>query len=146
MSNTRYSCHNLIRLYSLDIFSKSPHISNFMKIHPVGAEFFGAKRQTNRYGGANSLFICNFAFAPNDSHQYSDRNGPEPTEGFDTKRNDWLIIRCVVTLTDREDGYCMVRRKHFNSFNTQCGQILNKSVPAHAYNLCQSSLYLVNWW
>jgi hypothetical protein len=55
-----------------------------MKIHPVGAEFFDAERQTNRHGGANSLFICNFANAPKDSHQYTDRNGHEPTEGFDT--------------------------------------------------------------
>jgi hypothetical protein len=111
-----------------------------MKIHPVVEGFFDAERQTDRHGEANSLFFCNFANAPNDSRQYTDRNDHEPNEGFDTKWDGWLIIGCMVTLTGSEDGDFMVCQKHFNSFNTECGQILKKSRPIHAYKLCQSSL------
>jgi len=124
----------------LHIFSKNLHISNFVKIRPAEAEFFDANRETDRHGEANSLFNCNFANAPTDSHQYTDRNDHEPTEGFDTKWDGWLMVRCKVTLTGCEDGNCMVCQKHFNSFNTQCGQILNTNRPTHAYKLCQSSL------
>jgi hypothetical protein len=124
----------------LHIFSKNLHISNFIKILPAEAEFFDADRQTDRHGEVNSLFICNFANAPNDSHQYTDRNDRGPTEGFDTEWDSSLIIRCKVPLTGYKDGDCMVRQKHFNSLNTQCGQILNTNRPTHAYKLCQSSL------
>ena len=49
------------------IFKKNPQISNFMKIHQVGAELFHAggqmEGQMDRYDETNSL-ICNFANAP----------------------------------------------------------------------------------
>jgi len=38
----------------LDIFSKNPQISNFMKILPVGDKLFHADAQTDRHGEANS--------------------------------------------------------------------------------------------
>jgi len=38
----------------LDIFSKKPQISNFIKICPVGAELFHAERRTDRNDEANS--------------------------------------------------------------------------------------------
>jgi len=93
-----------------------------MKIHPVGAKFFDAERQTDMTNLIVSL-LCNFANAPDDSHQYTNRKDHEPTEGFDTKWDGWLIVRCTVTMTGCADGDCMVCRKHFNSFNTQCGQM-----------------------
>ena len=45
-----YSCQILMKLKFLDRFWKSPRISNFMEIIPVGAEFFHAEGRvhTNR--------------------------------------------------------------------------------------------------
>jgi hypothetical protein len=37
----------------LDIFSKNTHISNFIKILPVGAELFHAEGQADRQTGRN---------------------------------------------------------------------------------------------
>jgi hypothetical protein len=37
-------------------FPKIPQISNFMKIHPVGAELFYADGQVDRHDEANSRF------------------------------------------------------------------------------------------
>jgi len=47
MSSTRYSCQILIKLeFSRQVFEKYSN-RNFMKIHPVGADFF-ADGQTDR--------------------------------------------------------------------------------------------------
>ena len=52
----RYSCQILIKLeFSQQIFG-NPHISNFMKIRPVGAELFHEGGRTERDGEANSRF------------------------------------------------------------------------------------------
>jgi len=40
----------------LSRISKNPEISNFIKIHLVGAELFHADVQTDRYGEASSRF------------------------------------------------------------------------------------------
>jgi hypothetical protein len=50
-------------MYFLNRFSKYPQISNFMKIHPVGAELFQAVRQTDNM---TKLIVAfrNFANAP----------------------------------------------------------------------------------
>jgi hypothetical protein len=42
-------------IFSTD-FRKNTHISNFMKICPVGAELFHADRQTDGHNEANSRF------------------------------------------------------------------------------------------
>ena len=42
MPTTRYSCQILIKLNSLDKLTTNPQITNFMKIHPLGAELFHA--------------------------------------------------------------------------------------------------------
>jgi len=42
--------------FSWQIFEKNIQISNFMKIHPVGAQLFHAYRRTDRHDEANSLF------------------------------------------------------------------------------------------
>jgi len=43
--------------FSRHIFEKkNGHISNFMKIHPVGAELFHEDRRTVRHDEANSRF------------------------------------------------------------------------------------------
>jgi hypothetical protein len=44
----------------LDRFPKTPQISNFMKIRPVGAELFHADGQTDR----QTVTFHNFANAP----------------------------------------------------------------------------------
>jgi hypothetical protein len=41
----------------MDRFPNDPQISNFIKIRPVGAEFFHADGQTDRYDEANSRFL-----------------------------------------------------------------------------------------
>jgi hypothetical protein len=50
-------------LHFLDGCLKNFHILNFIKIPPVGAEFFHMDRRTDRYDEANCLFY-NFAKAP----------------------------------------------------------------------------------
>jgi len=46
-------------IFSTD-FQENNQTSNFMKIHPVGVEFFHADGQTDRYEESNSRFsqIC----------------------------------------------------------------------------------------
>jgi len=44
----------------LDRFSENIQISDFMKIHPVGAEMSCADRQTGRHDEANSRFSQNY--------------------------------------------------------------------------------------
>jgi hypothetical protein len=39
-----------------DRFSQNIKISNFIKIHPAGANLFHADRQTDRYEAASSQF------------------------------------------------------------------------------------------
>jgi hypothetical protein len=59
-----------MKLEFLDIFPKSPQISNFMKIRPVGEELFHADRQTDM----TKLIVPfrNFANAPkNRSWQFA---------------------------------------------------------------------------
>jgi len=46
----RFQCN----LNFLNRFSKNPHISNLMKIRPVGVELFHADRRTDRHDEANS--------------------------------------------------------------------------------------------
>jgi hypothetical protein len=41
----------------VEILKKTKQMSNFMKIHLVGAEFFHADRRTDRRGEANSRFL-----------------------------------------------------------------------------------------
>ena len=56
MLSTRYSCQILTKLEcSCQIF-KNPQMSNFMKIHPVGAELFHVGGRTDRNYKANSHF------------------------------------------------------------------------------------------
>jgi len=51
---------------SLDRFSKTPQIPNFMKIRPVGAELFCAHGRTDRRTDLTKLIVAfrNFANAP----------------------------------------------------------------------------------
>ena len=61
--STRYSCPILIKLeFSRQILEKNPQISNFMKIRPVGTEFFHADRWT--YMTKLIVAFRNFANAP----------------------------------------------------------------------------------
>jgi hypothetical protein len=48
----RFQCNLNLR----DRFSKTPQISDFKKILPLGAELFRADRQTYRHDEANSRF------------------------------------------------------------------------------------------
>jgi len=43
-----------------DIFSKNTRISNFKKIHPVGAELFRADGRTDRRTGMTELIVAFF--------------------------------------------------------------------------------------
>jgi hypothetical protein len=52
----RHSCQTLTELGLSNGCSKSPQISNLLKIRPVGAELFHVDRQTDRYDKANSRF------------------------------------------------------------------------------------------
>jgi hypothetical protein len=55
MESILYSCHILIQLeFSRQSFEKKAQISNFVKIHPVGAEFFHSGKRTDRHDEANS--------------------------------------------------------------------------------------------
>jgi len=42
--------------FSRQFFEKNTHISNFIKIRPVGAQLFHADGRTDRYDDANSGF------------------------------------------------------------------------------------------
>ena len=57
----------------VDRFSKNIHITNFMKIRPVGDELCHADRQTYRRTDIRTLIIAfrNFANAPKRSRYYS---------------------------------------------------------------------------
>ena len=61
----------------LDIFSKNPQISHFMKIRPVGTELLRAKKQTEGQAEMTKLIVAsrNFAGAPKKfkSLQYAQR-------------------------------------------------------------------------
>ena len=46
----------LVRLNFLNRVSKNIKISDFMKIHPVGAELFDAEGRTDRHDKTNSRF------------------------------------------------------------------------------------------
>jgi len=52
MQSTRYSRRILMNF--LDTFSKNTQISNFIKLHPVGAKLFHADGQTDGHDKANS--------------------------------------------------------------------------------------------
>jgi len=55
--------------YSWQIFQKkSPQISNFMKLRPVGAQLFHVAGETDRHDKANRRFR-NFANAPKNARQ-----------------------------------------------------------------------------
>jgi hypothetical protein len=47
MWSTRYSCQISMKLVFSNRFLKNTQISNFMKIHPVGAKLFHADEQTD---------------------------------------------------------------------------------------------------
>jgi len=49
----------------LDGFFKNVQMSNFIKIHPVGAELFHADGWTDRHDKARSHFFCDLANVPN---------------------------------------------------------------------------------
>jgi len=55
MYSTRFSCRFERNLDFLNKFSKNTQISNFMRIHPLAAEFH-ADGQTDRHDEATSLF------------------------------------------------------------------------------------------
>ena len=46
VETSRYNCRILIKLDFSDTFSKTTQISNFIKIHPVGAQFFHVDGRT----------------------------------------------------------------------------------------------------
>ena len=55
MQSTDYSCRILIKFeFSRQNFEKNPEISNFMKINPLGAEWFQADRRTDRHTGVHT--------------------------------------------------------------------------------------------
>jgi len=57
---TRYSCPILMKFEFCDSFSNTTHISNFIRIRPVGVELFRVNRRadgrTDRYDEANGRF------------------------------------------------------------------------------------------
>ena len=61
-------------------FCKNLQISNFVKIHPVGAEFFHAKGQLDRWMDRTKLIVAfrNFENAPKNTYIM-------PTFGLDSK-------------------------------------------------------------
>ena len=66
------SCQILIKFeFSRQIFEKkNPEISNFMKIHPLGAEWFQAERRTDRHTGVLTDMTRKIAIFPNFANEH----------------------------------------------------------------------------
>ena len=91
MYGTPYYCQILIKLeFSRHIFKKS----SYLKFHENPSNGSRVRcGKTDRQVETNSLF-----FASNDCCHYTDRNGHQSKEGFNTKCDGWLIIRSMVTV------------------------------------------------
>jgi len=61
-----------MKLGFLDRLLKNTHLSNLIKIRPVGADLFYAEGRTDRdrYDEANNRFLRNFANAPKNVLHY----------------------------------------------------------------------------
>jgi len=59
----------------LNTFSKKHHMSNLMKIYPVGVELLHADRQTNRQTRNEAVAFCNFAKTSKEGSIMKDHTG-----------------------------------------------------------------------
>jgi hypothetical protein len=80
MSSARYSCQILMKLlFPRQILEeKTPQISNFMKIRPLGSELLCADGRTDRKDETNSGFSM-FGLT---SIQYKSENSPSAARGM----------------------------------------------------------------